>query len=294
MMMMMMMMMMSFARYNVSASAAKHYTNVIHVMWTTSEVPEQWQRSARTWLRINEKFVYCHWNHSELEAFVAEEYPWLLSTYLAYPYVIQRCDVARYLLLYRYGGTYVDLDLICLAPLSVIFAAAPTDAGVLVAPTEPFGVATEFIAVRRARDPVIRGVISGLRRAADSYWYPPLPYTAVMFRTGPVYLTRRLNCDGAERGVYVIPSKTYYSSYVHHVPGSSWHQWDGRIIYKLFLLLRPLHRYYVRLAIFVTALLLFICIVRWRRSVADLRHRCIRCFTSKKSRSRIITPHSIL
>jgi len=156
----------------VSASVAKPYTSIIHVIWTTSEVPDMWLHSARTWPHMNKDFVYCHWNHSELEAFVAAEYPWLLSTYLAYPYVIQRCDVARYLLLYHYGGTYVDVDLICLSPLSVIFADAPVDAGVLVTPAVPFGVSNGFIGVRRPRDPVIRGVISGLRRAAASHWYP--------------------------------------------------------------------------------------------------------------------------
>jgi len=236
---------------------------------------------------MNEKFVYCHWNDSELEAFVADEYPWLLSTYVAYPYNIQRSDVARYLLLYHYGGIYVDLDVICLTSLSVILSAAPVDAGVIVTPTEPFGVTTEFIAVRRARDPVIRGVISGLRRAAASHWYPPLPYAAVMFRTGPVYFTRRLSCDGGERGTYVIPSSTYYHHYVSHIPGNSWHEWDGKLIWKLFLLVRPLRSYYVRLAKYVTAFLLLICVVRNRRCIADLRSRCIRCFTGKHARTGI-------
>jgi len=82
-------------RYNVSADAAKPYTSVIHVVWTTSEVPSRWNRSAISWPRMNPKFVYCHWNHTKLEWFVEDEYPSLLSTYLAYPYVIQRCDVAR-------------------------------------------------------------------------------------------------------------------------------------------------------------------------------------------------------
>ena len=278
----------SFSSYNVSASATKPYTSIIHVMWTTSEVPARWQRSAKTWPNMNEKFVYCHWNHSELEAFVADEYPWLLSTYLAYPYIIQRCDVARYLLLYRYGGTYVDLDVICITPLSVIFSAAPVDAGVIVAATEPFAVATEFVAVRRARDPVMRGVISGLRRAAASHWYPPLPYTAVMFRSGPVYFSRRLNCDGGDGGVHIIPFSTYMSSYVGHVAGSSWHEWDGKLIWKLY----QLRSYFVRLAIFVTSLLLFICIFRNRSSVADLVSRCSRRFTSKHARNHIAS-HSL-
>ena len=144
------------------------------------------------------------------------------------------------MLLYRYGGTYVDLDVFTKTPMSAIFASAPVNAGVLVAPTQPFGFKNEFIAVRRPQDPVIRGVIAGLRRAAVSPWYPPLPYTAVMYRTGPVYFTRLVKCYGGEGRVFIIPPSSYYGIYVEHVGGGSWHAWDGRIIWKLFLLLQRL------------------------------------------------------
>ena len=81
----------------MSTDAEKPYTSIIHVIWTTAEVPSRWKRSAESWPSMNSEFVYCHWNHAELEAFVADEYLWFLSTYLAYPYVIQRCDVATLL-----------------------------------------------------------------------------------------------------------------------------------------------------------------------------------------------------
>ena len=71
------------------------YTSVIHVMWKTADVPSRWTESAKSWPKMNRKFAYCHWNDSELESFVADEYPWLLSTYRDYPYSIQRSDVAR-------------------------------------------------------------------------------------------------------------------------------------------------------------------------------------------------------
>jgi len=245
------------------------------VTWKTLEVPTRWKRSSESWLSKNENFVYCYWTDTDLEDFVSDEYPWLLSTYLAYPYVIQRCDMARYLLLYRYGGTYVDMDIVCRTPLSAIFLDAPLDAGLIVASTEPYGVSQEFMMVRRPRDPVIRSVISGLRRAAASWWYPPLPYAAVMFRTGPVYFTRRIYCNGNNAGVYVMPPSKYYGSYVLHVPGSSWHQWDGQLIWKVFLRLRPMNhrKNQVLLAVFSTAFLVFICVVRNRRFFSQLQPR---------------------
>jgi len=253
------------SRYNVSAHAGKPYTSIIHVIWTTSEVPSRWKGSSSSWLDMNPEFIYCHWNHSELEAFVADEYPWLLSTYLAYPYVIQRCNLARYLLLYHYGGTYVDLDVLCRTSMSDIFASAPVSAGFIVAPTNSYCITQEFIAVRRSRDPVMRGVIAGVRRAAASLWYPPLPYTRNMYRIGTVYFTRLVNCYGGEGRMFVIPASEY-DRYVGHVGGASWHSWDGRIIWKLYLLYTRLtHRPTMLLAALSAALVLFIVIIRYRR-----------------------------
>jgi hypothetical protein len=53
----------------------------------------------------------------ELEDFVAKDYPDLLALYLSLPTKVQRADLARYLLLHRFGGVYADMDTHCLAAL---------------------------------------------------------------------------------------------------------------------------------------------------------------------------------
>jgi len=213
---------------------------------------------------MNKDFAYCLWTFAELEAFVADEYSWLLSTYRGYNYFIQRCDVARYMLLYRYGGTYVDLDVVCRTPLSAIFAESPVEAGVVLKPTLPFGITTDFIAVRRSRDPVVRGVLSGLRRAAASWWYPPLPYTSVIYRTGPTYLTRRVDCHGRQDQFFVVPWSEY-PSYFDRVDGASWHRWDGWIIWNAYRLRHEV----LRLIILLLALTVLVWVYRTRHSIAN-------------------------
>jgi len=104
---------------------------------------------------------------------------------------------------------------------------------------------------------VIRGVIAGLRRAAVSPWYPPLPYTTVMFRTGPVYFTRLVACYAAAGGVFVIPASKHYGTYIRSFGGASWHSWDGWLIWKLFLLLKQLYEHSVLLVFSLSALVLF-------------------------------------
>jgi len=217
---------------------------------------------------MNKDFAYCLWTFAELEAFVADEYSWLLSTYQGYRYFIQRVDVAKYMFLYRYGGTYVDLDMVCCTPLSVIFADSPVEAGVVVRPTPWIGIATDFIAVRRPQDPFIRGVLSGLRRAAASWWYPPLPYTSVIYRTGPRYFARRVNCHDRQDQIFIIPwSKN--QDYFDRVDGASWHSWDAWIIRNVYLLRHQI----LRLIILLLALAAFVWLYRTRHSIANYLHK---------------------
>jgi len=248
----------------VIAGAAKPYTSVIHAMWTTVEIPSRWQQSASTWLSMNTDFAYCLWTHAELEELVADEYPWLLSTYRGYRYFIQRCDVARYALLYLYGGTYVDLDVVCRTSLSTLFASAPVEAEVVVVPTLPSGYGMYFIAVRRPRDPTIRGVISGLRRAAASRWYLPIPYAAILMRSGPRYFTRRLDCQRSQGRIFVIPWPLL-PRYVKHIGGASWHTWDARFISYVFLRRHKI----LQLGLLAFAVAAIVHVFRTRRSIAN-------------------------
>lgn len=251
-------------RYNVSASATKPYTSIIHTIYTTTEIPSSWKKSAKTCVTLNKDFAHCHWSFAELEDFVADEYPWLLSTYQGYKYFIQRCDVARYVLLYRYGGTYVDLDLTCRTSLSVVYATTPVEAGVVVAPTLPSGYAVCFIVVRRPRDPVVRGVISGLRRAAASWWYLPIPYVDIIVRSGPRYFTRRVDCHDRRDHIFEIPWSVY-PEYIERVTGGSWHTWDAVIISFLFI-----KRYQIlRLVFLLSACAAFVWVFRNRRCIAN-------------------------
>jgi len=233
-------------------------------MWSSSEIPARWRRSARTWLSKNKDFAYCLWTDPELDRFVSAEYAWLAATHRGYRYPIQRCDAARYMLLYRYGGVYVDLDVACRQPLSSLFEEAPPAAGIVLTAAVASGYAPDFIAVRRPRDPVVRGILSGLRRAADSWWYPPLPYTAVLFRTGPVYFTRRVDCHDRPDDVHLIPASKH-RDYVGYVGGASWHSWDGWLIWNAFLL--RYHLLWSTIALFCVALLARV--FRRRRAIAS-------------------------
>jgi len=159
--------------------------------------------------------------------------------------------------------------------MSDIFASAPVGSGVVAELGRPIGITSSFIAVRWPRDPVMRGVIAGLRRAAASPWYPPLPHTAVMYRAGSVYLTRLVRCYGGECRVFVIPAS---SNYMYHVGDQSWYRLDGLIIWKLYMLLRWLYDHAILLAVSSFGFILFILVIQSRcfLSSADIRRTGIK------------------
>lgn len=50
--------------------------------------------------------------------FVKEHFNWFLSTFESFPYAVERADAFRYILMWVYGGVYVDMDYECKRPLS--------------------------------------------------------------------------------------------------------------------------------------------------------------------------------
>lgn len=50
------------------------------------------------------------WDEAAVLDLIQSDFPWFLRTYLSYPRLVQRSDVMRYMVLYKYGGVYLDAD----------------------------------------------------------------------------------------------------------------------------------------------------------------------------------------
>ena len=89
---------------------------IIHQIWHSPEY-DRMDGTPQSWKSINPDWEYRLWLDQELEDFFAKDYPNLLELYLSFPTNVQRADLARYVLLHRFGGVYADMDTDCLAPL---------------------------------------------------------------------------------------------------------------------------------------------------------------------------------
>lgn len=105
---------------------------IIHQSWKSHDVPKRWLAYQESWKRYHPDFEYRFWTDDDNRAFVEEEFPDWLEIYDNYSTPISRADLARCLVVSKFGGIYADMDfeaLRSISPLlegrSVIFGLEP-------------------------------------------------------------------------------------------------------------------------------------------------------------------------
>ena len=79
------------------------------------------QRSWRAGCaRANPQHASWLWSDADNRALIATHYPEFLDVYDGYDKHMKRVDMSRLFYLFRFGGTYMDLDFACLRPLSAL------------------------------------------------------------------------------------------------------------------------------------------------------------------------------
>lgn len=99
---------------------------ILHRMWLDKSLsnnltaPKQYDKFVSTFNIRNPDFKILFWNMERINN-LFDIYPEIQKYKLLWnklQYHIQKCDVARYIILYLYGGVYVDLDYTCFKNLS--------------------------------------------------------------------------------------------------------------------------------------------------------------------------------
>jgi glycosyltransferase involved in cell wall biosynthesis len=203
---------------------------LIHQTWKTRDVPPEFQALQRSWTGRNPGFAYRFWTDDDIERFVAEEHPALLPVFRGYAAPIARIDLARYLILRRFGGVYADLDLECLRPIdgllegrSFVVGLEPEEHGRLAKAVER--------GLPRILCPTFLASVPGhpfwdhlLSRLVEARQCPD-----VLDATGPFFLTRaHASYEGEGRAaVTVLPPELLY-------PVTKEECWNGRLFDPVF------------------------------------------------------------
>jgi mannosyltransferase OCH1-like enzyme len=210
---------------------------IIHQTWKNTIIPTQWQDSVDACKKRHADYEYKLWTDDMMDDFVQLEYPDFYPTYKSYKYHIQRCDAFRYLILYKYGGIYLDMDIFCkkkletflqydfVVPKSSNFSVSYTNSFFMVVPHHPF----------------IKFCIDNLPLYVNSYNILG-KHIHIMNSTGPLFLTKMIKKYGLNNipNHYILTSKEFAGDcsvcnngsckgggYFAHVEGKSWNSSDS-------------------------------------------------------------------
>ena len=205
----------------------------IFINFTSSRVgtiPARWRSFNSQCRTKNSEFHHVMWDTERVEDFIRKEFPWLWDTYRSYPYDVQRTDAARYLIMYRYGGIYIDMDMRCKEPLTGLLRRMAHRNPVpqcVFGPADPQGILSSSFIVCKPQSQVFRAVVRHLR--TFNLYYGP-PYLTVFAASGAVFLTLCQHLYAISSDVYQLSMAEATEFIAFTASGRTWHQWDGVII----------------------------------------------------------------
>lgn len=240
---------------------------IIHQIWF-GNIPnrhqakkdfEKLRKYRDSWLLKNPTWGYMCWNLENCLSLVKTHFPEHLEMYKKYPYQIQRCDTIRYMILYRYGGLYADMDYYCNRPFDEALSVYTNDIYFVETPNK----------VLNSRETHISNSLM-FSKPGHLFWkkifielelHKKVPYyysrhMAIMFTTGPGILNRVYNKHKYKYRLDFFPYKLFHpfglsddilsinnkpDVYAMHIGKGSWESKDSKIFiffykeYKIIL-----------------------------------------------------------
>lgn len=177
---------------------------LIHFMWldkmdrARADYPDKYRTNVERAAALNPDWTVRVWTYRDIET----EFPEYLDVLELFPVWISRCDFARFLVVQKYGGLYLDLDVVCTRP----FDSYVTNRDILLI-AEPeqhihvfwalFGLGKIFNGIFGAapQHPFVTGWLSRMEENVRS---DPLVWD-VMYYTGPVGLYQYYAAEWVDR-----------------------------------------------------------------------------------------------
>ncbi|EJD02688.1 uncharacterized protein FOMMEDRAFT_140591 [Fomitiporia mediterranea MF3/22] len=195
------------------------------------EMKDTWREANQSCASLNPapEWRFELWDTPRANAFVEENYPELLDMYLGYGQEIQRSNVIRYLILYKMGGIYLDLDIKCKVPLDFF-----TTVDWVSPPGVPTGINNAFMAAAPGH-PFLKHAIDNLQRF-DLNWISL--YATDMFSAGCHYISTMHATYAKHSTLRVLPREyklggVSSTPIFDHLGAASWHRGDASAIKAL-------------------------------------------------------------
>lgn len=151
---------------------------IIHQIWLGSPFPEKYKKFQDSWKKNHPDWEYHLWTDQDIDAFGLEN----RALYDATSNYGEKSDIARYEILYRYGGLYIDTDFECVRAFNELHGICDFYAGCAQTPEV---ICLIGLIGSVPGHPILLDCIKHIKRnpgATDAA-------QEILFRTGPQYFT---------------------------------------------------------------------------------------------------------
>lgn len=101
------------SKINFNNSIIQNYQMILK-----SNVPNELKNDIFRLLAKNPDYKYFYWNKNIIEIFLKKYYPHYFLIYNSLNHMIQKIDLSKYIIIYHYGGFFVDIDVYAIKSLN--------------------------------------------------------------------------------------------------------------------------------------------------------------------------------
>lgn len=211
---------------------------IIHQVWFNMgngpTVPQKYQKMNESKMKNmqpttidengNQKsgWQYVLWNEEMALNLLETDYPWFVDYFNSYKNTICKVDAIRYFILHKYGGVYMDQDLLIYRSIEPLLhdgrklVLIRGSLGMRLWKQE-FGLNNYFMA-SIAGHPFFELVIQQLPLAHKSWFHIRGSRDSVLLVTGPAFLSRCLELytkskieNNGDDGIHLLPQMTFFN-----------------------------------------------------------------------------------
>jgi mannosyltransferase OCH1-like enzyme len=157
--------------------------------WKNNNIPDKWKDAQQSIIKNNPDYEYKLFTDEDNRNIVKQYFPDFLEYYDSFEYNIQRADAIRYMILYLYGGIYVDLDYICNKSFDNIILDKPI--GLNKSINQQWSFTNSIMIANTRKHPIWLECIRNMMKKTP--FFIRGKHLKVMTSTGPIMLTRVAN-----------------------------------------------------------------------------------------------------
>lgn len=206
---------------NTFNSSHQQIPKLIHMMWKSNDLSEEYRHNLESCKRVNSHYQLIFWNDSSIEQFLMNNYIWFMPTYRSYENNIEKADVARYFIIFHYGGIYMDLDMECVSDFKTIFSLAKKEFSIIIGEGLGGGLTNSFFGATK-NHPFIKKLCLSL----GHYFHIPKEvsaYWSIISGTGPLFVTRIYYDYPCRNEFFITPHNIHSEIHLIHHHAGSWH-----------------------------------------------------------------------